>query len=913
MRILTPEEFKKLYGENSVAGFSTPSKPPTYTRQETNQDRIEMGTSLQKTLDISNQERLATRARVTSGEIGVIEGTAQTIGQGLFRGGEFLGNTALGLAKMALPEDVEQRVRETLGKELQNLTDPEKAQAFVSRLENSEGGLLVSGDFDKAVAEDIKDFNYKIQNDPNFKANVLSTVGYAQTLTSLLTAPSKVKTPKVGSPDIPKVTVGEVPSVKPLKVEVPKLETPKVTPDEVMKQATKLREDVRAYVGEKSVDPQVKASAERLVTQQDPAFLKGTAKRTEDVETKYNRYLTQSENAINDIKVDPAIAEVGSKMGNAFENVIKQRQAVGAVLGKELDEWGKLRVSIKGAIDETLADLDGSGLSYNPRTRQLTSFQGSRFVPQEVTMLNDFVSRAKLLGDAPTVRQIDQFIARTRTALEFTKGESGVLGVTNAERIINGAVAKIKDSLNPNKNGIQQLSKYWEANKTYSSLSDFIDDGATFLGKKTQSGDFAKDASIAKSAVQSILNSGKKDWMLKLEALTGYNALDDAVLALQAMKDAGDFRGLSLLQAMKDSGVPTSKAGFTGALLDKAVDIGKRVVAGTPAEQTRAFLKSLKKTGKKVDLKVPDKKVAAPKNVPKTKEIITLEKKIAKNVDSQKAAIKIGDFELVAKLKEVYSKLVTEIKTLIKEVVDAQKNPQIGQKGSVDFFAPLPKKSKIPKTVTPESVAKKSAPEDIKFLAAVIDDVKGARISPEANKILDAMGLGKATDGELVSFAKEVIDEADIAKNLEVKATTLLEEAKKYKSAEEFVKAQGTPLFHGTTADFTDFKQSKSGEIGKGVYFYDSKTRASDHTGGRGRVIESYVNGKMATMDEFRAVREELGDVSWTNSDTIDELARRGYVGIVRPEGNSTVYNVFDPKNIKTKESLEAVWKRANQ
>lgn len=67
----------------------------------------------------------------------------------------------------------------------------------------------------------------------------------------------------------------------------------------------------------------------------------------------------------------------------------------------------------------------------------------------------------------------------------------------------------------------------------------------------------------------------------------------------------------------------------------------------------------------------------------------------------------------------------------------------------------------IKKSVTPESVAKKADKQDIKFLAAVIDDVKVARMSPEANRIFGDMGLGKATDDELVSFAKEVIDEFD--------------------------------------------------------------------------------------------------------------------------------------------------------
>ncbi len=550
------------------------------------------------------------------------------------------------------------------------------------------------------------------------------------------------------------------------------------TPDDVVKQGKNLRQNIQSLVGEKSVEPQFKASAERAVTkpqtlESNKDFLTGSGKRAEDVVTKYDRYLTQSEQAINDIKIDPAISEVGSKMGDSFEEVIRQRQAVGKVLGSELNEWGKLRVSVKDSFNKIIEDLDGSGLSYNPQNRQLTSFQGNKFVPQEVDMLNSFVGRMRLLGDSPTVRDIDNFVSRMRTELDFAKGASGVMKTTNAERIITGAIASLKESLDPGKNGIQQLRKYWNANKTYSDLSDFVEEGAGYLGKKTQSGDFAKDASIAKSAVQSILNNGKKDWMLKLEALTGYNALDDAVIALQAMKDAGDFRGLSLLQAMKDGGIPVSKAGFAGAALDYGIGVGKRVIAGTPAEQTRAFLKSINAGAKKVDLKVPDKKIVVKAGVPKTKEITALEAKIAKNVDSQKAAIKANDFELVAKLKVVYQKLVTELKVLIE---DYKKNG-------------IPLGMSIRKSITPESVAKKADKEDIKFLAAVIDDIKGARMSPGANRLLDNMGLGKATDDEVVSFAKDVIDSKDgLSRQVKGATPNLLEEAKKYKSAEDFVK-----------------------------------------------------------------------------------------------------------------------------
>lgn len=462
--------------------------------------------------------------------------------------------------------------------------------------------------------------------------------------------------------------------------------------DDTFKTATNLRTKVQEIVGEQSVGPQVQASAERLV--QKPAFLEGTAGRTDDVVSQYDKYFDQSAKAINDIKVDPAISVVGSKIGDAFNTVVSQRRDVGKALGDELKQYGNLRVSVKQPVDNFLAEMKDSGLSYNPRTREFTSFQGTKFAPDEIEMLEQFFTRMKLLGESPAVKDIDNFIARTRTDLAFTKGRTGVLGTTNAERLINGGMAELREALNPQVNGIQQLNRYWEVNQTYAKLSDFVEEGSKYLGKLTQSGDFAKDASVAKSAVQSILNNGKKDFLVEIEALTGYNALDDAVLALQAMKDAGDFRGLSLLQAMKDDGIPTSKAGFTGLLIDKAMDMGKQVVAGSPDQQTRAFLKSLQAKAKQAskELSEPDKKVKAPKDTPRTKQIAEVESKIAKNVEAQKAAVKAKDFKLVAQLKKIYKALVAELKDLVQFAKDNHRS----ESGKINFFAARKAKPEAP-------------------------------------------------------------------------------------------------------------------------------------------------------------------------------------------------------------------------
>lgn len=451
----------------------------------------------------------------------------------------------------------------------------------------------------------------------------------------------------------------------------------------VEKSATGIREQIRSVVGEGSVDPQFKTSATR-VTNNLNYFLEGTGLRVDDAVSTYERYAPLAEKAANDIQQDPPIGIVGEKIGDSFDAVIKQRQDVGKVLGEEVKTIGNLRVEIVGAVKGLLDELQGSGLSYNPRTRQLTSFQGSAFVPEEVDMLSQFIARINLLGQSPSVRDLNNFITRTRSELAFTKGRTGVVGTTNAERIINGGLAKLIDSLNPEVNGIAQLNKYWNARKTYSDLSDFVEEGSGFLGKKTQSGDYAKDASIAKSSVQSILNGGKKDWLMKLEDLTGYNALDDIVLALQAMKDAGDFRGLSLLQTMKDNGIPLTKAGLASVVAENALNLGKRVIAGKPSEQTLAFLKKLREQAKagKMDLTKADPIVKAKAGTPKNKEIVAIEKKIEANVKAQREALKVGDLTLLQKLKNTYTKLVASLKAEIKKlkdsVVESAKNPTIG-------------------------------------------------------------------------------------------------------------------------------------------------------------------------------------------------------------------------------------------
>lgn len=70
------------------------------------------------------------------------------------------------------------------------------------------------------------------------------------------------------------------------------------------------------------------------------------------------------------------------------------------------------------------------------------------------------------------------------------------------------------------------------------------------------------------------------------------------------------------------------------------------------------------------DLSKPDVPVGARKSIPKTKEILRLERSIKENVQAQKEAIKAKDFVLVEKLKDIYDHLVAKLKSAIQRIKD---------------------------------------------------------------------------------------------------------------------------------------------------------------------------------------------------------------------------------------------------
>lgn len=342
--------------------------------------------------------------------------------------------------------------------------------------------------------------------------------------------------------------------------------------------------DPKLSLARQNVDPRLETSATRL--------FKDDTKRIADPAETYETDLAQAKKSMADVTFDPPIASrVGENVGDEFRFVVERRKHAGQVMGDELKKVGGIKTNIEPAFTKFETALQENGVVYDAAEKALIPSRTSKFDREDLTLLENYIAELNKLGASPTIAEIDAAISRTQSFVKNTKSAKGITGSTNAERLIFQNLSDLRAEFTKD----PRLANYAAARQMYSDLSGFIDDGSRFLGRITQDGDFERDASLLKSAVQSMLSSGKKDWLIKLEELTGYPALDDSVIALQAMKDAGDARGASLLQILSDK-PPASTAGFTQKAIDYAMEKVGQVVGGSPEEQTRALLRSLKES-----------------------------------------------------------------------------------------------------------------------------------------------------------------------------------------------------------------------------------------------------------------------------------------------------------------------------
>jgi hypothetical protein len=348
--------------------------------------------------------------------------------------------------------------------------------------------------------------------------------------------------------------------------------------------ATEALSGLRTKISEGNVAPNLASSVDRLGQTGDAAH---------DPLSAYDNYFEQEQKFKADGKEDTALGLVGQKIGDSYDQVAKIRQAAGKTMSDEMSRVGDTKLDVSAHDAPLEQELSDNGVSIGEDGKLETS-RTSKITDQDKNLLQDYVAKLRELGPNPTAAELDAFLSRTPEELDVFKQQNNITKVTNGERIVKSNLRDLASELSSKNN--PEFATYAQAKSDYASLSKFLDEGSKHLGAKTQSGDFARDASVAKSSVQSILNGGKKDWLLKLEKLTGFPAIDHSMVALQAMKDAGNFRGNSLLELLSPESkgnIPLSKHGIIGKGIDAGLNAGKKALVGTPQEQTRRIIQSI--------------------------------------------------------------------------------------------------------------------------------------------------------------------------------------------------------------------------------------------------------------------------------------------------------------------------------
>lgn len=205
-------------------------------------------------------------------------------------------------------------------------------------------------------------------------------------------------------------------------------------------------------------------------------------------------------------------------------------------------------------------------------------------------------------------------------------------------------------------------------------------------------------------------------------------------------------------------------------------------------------------------------------------------------------------------------------------------------------------------------------------------------------------------DGKVTNLKNAGIKYSDeAAKTAE---SPLLKEVGKYKSAEEFVKAHGEPLLHGTTQKFDKFDISKAGSrnandqgfAGKGIYLTNSREVADTFASGKdiyggkpgvGNIVEAYLkpNAKVLDVNDFGELADKLGlpratsrpsgmglnEFIRTQSPIISEKAQKMGFDAIKVDGGGTdkfgtkafEVAVLNPDSVKTKSQLTDLYNKA--
>lgn len=199
------------------------------------------------------------------------------------------------------------------------------------------------------------------------------------------------------------------------------------------------------------------------------------------------------------------------------------------------------------------------------------------------------------------------------------------------------------------------------------------------------------------------------------------------------------------------------------------------------------------------------------------------------------------------------------------------------------------------------------SPQVRKAIGQILETA-GNKLNPSDKKILEQLsGKGLPKQG---GFIKNPLSQSD----------NLIQEAKKYKSAEEFVRAKANMLHgskYGEIKEFiSDFTRENGTKNIKGIHLTPDRRYATTFAKDGG-ITNAFANVKNTYKikkgtNSFTGLdNNHIIEQPEYNVDFIDKLKKQGYDSIKSSDGKQLL--VFDPANVKTKSQLEQIWKQANK
>ncbi|WP_250533984.1 hypothetical protein [Caballeronia sp. AZ10_KS36] len=189
---------------------------------------------------------------------------------------------------------------------------------------------------------------------------------------------------------------------------------------------------------------------------------------------------------------------------------------------------------------------------------------------------------------------------------------------------------------------------------------------------------------------------------------------------------------------------------------------------------------------------------------------------------------------------------------------------------------------------------------------AVHDDVlrqlgEANRFTPDVNKVYAALvrdtytaaaaRAGTTPEAMYQRYPLRIAADDVTGANSLNQAATETPEFKNWFGDSKAVDSEGRPLvlYHGTGADFTEFKPSETYE--NGIYF----TPDPRYAAGRARINAQMRDGAANVMPSFVKIERPAPEGM-----SAAEAVAQGYDGLIRGEGRSLEYVVFNPEQVKS-------------